>query len=233
MDHMGNRVSRAPSLTTQVHNAMRSNIMSGDLGSGERLVVDRLAKRFNVSPTPVREALARLIQDGIVEEVAPGRLHIVPVTRNYVLDTYWVRSVLEGLAAELATNRMSSEDARRMKHLVDEGAIAIDDLDIDVYEERNQEFHSLLVTRSDNHVLSREIESLQLHVVYIRQYFLEYVSSTTDRLRKANAEHMEVAGAIADQNAHEARRLMERHIRNSGIRMGELVQRKEGGGDQM
>jgi DNA-binding GntR family transcriptional regulator len=202
---------------------MRQSIMEGTLGSGDRLVVDRLAERYGVSQTPVREALARLIQDGIVEEIGPGRLRIVPVTHCYVRDIYRVRSALEGLASELATPRMNHVDVENLAKLVEEADTAIRSRDFILFEEKNQELHWKVVESSGNKILIREIESFQLHVVYIRQFFVRVVEDATERLMPANEEHALVVDAMSRNDPEGARRRMEQHIRNAGRRLGALV----------
>lgn len=216
-------ILRMPSLSSQVHAMIKESIMNGGLKSGQRLVVDRLAVAYGVSPTPVREALARLVQDRIVTEVAPGRLQVVPVTRNYVLDTYWVRSALEGLATELSTTRLSTSEVRRLQDLIGFAKQAIDSEDIDLYEKHNQEFHLNIVKACGNASLSVNIDVLQMHIVLIRQYFLDSVNSTLDRYTLSNSEHSVIMKEILEQRPERARLKMEEHVRSAGKRMSKLV----------
>lgn len=217
------RIARS-SLSNQVYDAIRQSIMTGSLRGRERLVVERLAQELGVSPTPIREALARLRQDGIVEEVAPGRLQVVPITRQYVLDTYWVRSALEGLAAELAAMRMSREDLAALELQVQAAADAIKRGAPGAYEEANQHLHWSIVLASGNHVLIRDLEAFQSHIGYIRDYFLHLTADRTDRLAQANVEHAQILESLATRDTVQARRQMELHIRNSAKRLGEVVE---------
>jgi DNA-binding GntR family transcriptional regulator len=98
----GYSIRRRPSLADQVYEALTDSISIGRLQPGERLVLDRLAEQLGVSQTPIREALARLMHDGIIEEAPHGKLRMISITPRYVSDAFLVRASLEGVAAELA-----------------------------------------------------------------------------------------------------------------------------------
>src|SRR6185312_5577399 len=90
--------------------AVCDGIISGALLPGQHVVLERLARDLGISPTPVREAVARLVNEGLIVEGPNRKLHVAPLTPRYVRDTFWVRSSLEGLAAELAASRISDAD---------------------------------------------------------------------------------------------------------------------------
>src|SRR5919206_5268671 len=112
------RIQRGPSLAMQVHDALLEQITTGRLEPGERLIIERLADQLGVSQTPVREAVARLIQEGLTTEAANGRLQVISLTEQYVRDTFLVRSALEGLGTELAAPRLSEADLTALQTLM-------------------------------------------------------------------------------------------------------------------
>lgn len=214
------RIRRQPSMTSQVRTALCEDIANGALTRGERIVVERLAERFGVSPTPVREAVAGLLQDGLISETADGKLQVVPLTRDYVLDTFAVRSALEGLAAELAAARIAAADLAMLSQAIQDTTAALARGDYAVYMTTDALFHRLVGTVAGNLVLSRELQSLQVHVAYIRGYAQRHVG---EHMARSHQEHEEVVAALARQAPIAARQAMEQHIRQSGARIAQLI----------
>ena len=91
------RVSRA-TLTTQLEDALRLDIIEGVLAPGQRLRSAELTDRYQVSATPLREALQRLAAQNLVEIDPRLGATVAPISRSDLLDTYWLREVLETLA---------------------------------------------------------------------------------------------------------------------------------------
>jgi GntR family transcriptional regulator, carbon starvation induced regulator len=91
------RVSRA-TLTTQIEDALRLDIIEGVLAPGQRLRSAELTDRYQVSATPLREALQRLAAQNLVEIDPRFGATVAPISRSDLHDTYWLREVLETLA---------------------------------------------------------------------------------------------------------------------------------------
>ena len=163
-------IRRPANLSQHVYDAVTKSIATGGLEPGVRLVVERVAQELGVSPTPVREALGRLINEGLVMETGTGRFMVMPLTPAYVSDTFLVRGALEGLAAELAAARVS--DAR-----ISELAVDLDEADAalrlgvtDPYSRFDDSLHRSIFEAGGNAVLLRELGPLQIHVDFIRHY---------------------------------------------------------------
>jgi len=214
------RIRRQPSMTSQVRTALCEDIANGTLIRGERIVVERLAERFGVSPTPVREAVAGLIQDGLIGETFEGKLRVVPLTRDYVLDTFAVRSVLEGLAAELAATRITAADLATLSQALQDTTAALTQGDYGVYMTTDMLFHGLIGTAAGNPVLAHELQSLQVHVAYIRGYAQRHAG---EHMARSHQEHGQVVAALASRDPIAARQAMEQHIRQSGARIAQLI----------
>jgi len=214
------QITRRPNLSSQVYDSIRESIVTGVFRGGTRLIVDKLATQLGVSPTPVREALARLEQEGIVEEAGPGRLRIVRLTERYVLDTYWVRAALEGLAAELAATRLQPDDLVALRRLSDAASASIAAGNGRGYATADQEIHRLIIATAANPVLARDLEMLQSHIGYIRDYSHKHPGQ---HLAEASTEHGPIIEALTAGDATLSRTLMELHIRKSAERISHLV----------
>lgn len=209
--HPQERIRRPPSMTSQVRTALCEDIANGTLARGERL---------GVSPTPVREAVAGLVQDGLIRETGDGKLQVVPLTRDYVLDLFAVRSALEGLAAELAATRMAAADLATLARALQETTTALAGGEYGVYVATDALFHGLVGAAAGNPVLARELQAVEGHVAYIRGYAQRHVG---EHMARSHQEHAQVVAALVERDPIAARQAMERHIRQSGERIAQLI----------
>ncbi|MGH7964676.1 MAG: GntR family transcriptional regulator, partial [Candidatus Binatia bacterium] len=101
------RIRREPGLTMKIYEALSERIMDGHLKPGDPIIIEQVAAQLEVSPTPVRESLARLAEQGVITKGRNGRMSVQQLTPEYVRDIYLVRGALEGLLAELAAPRIT------------------------------------------------------------------------------------------------------------------------------
>jgi DNA-binding GntR family transcriptional regulator len=216
----GAGIRRRPGLADQVYDALTSSIAAGKLRPGEHLIFDRLAEQLGVSATPVREALARLIPEGIVQEGPHGKLYLIPITRRYVADIFRVRASLEGLAAELAAERLDEAALAAIRAELSVTAAALDRGDMSFHFAVDARLHRLIREAADNAVLQRELESIQLHTDYIRGFSQRH---SGDHIRFSHQEHLELVAALARHDAAGARATIEQHIRAASERIANLI----------
>jgi len=215
------RPVRRPNLAEQTYNALCGGIVNGALKPGDRIILERLAEDLGVSPTPVREAVARLIQEGLVVDDPTGKLQIVSLTRTYVHDTFWVRAALEGLAAELATFAISESKLSSLGTVFQDATDGLADGDVTPYIKSDQFFHQLIAEEAYNLPLLRELNALQTHTSYIRGYAQRHVG---DHINKSHEEHLRVFIQMRNRDSNQARRMMETHIRSTVDRIIKLTE---------
>lgn len=213
------RIQRGPSLAAKVHDSLLGLLIDGAIGPGERLVIERIAADLGVSPTPVREALARLVQEGLAHEGPAGRLYAVSLSEQYVRDTFLVRGALEGLCAELAAPRIAAEQiaALRAQASVAVGAEAFIRLDTAL--------HAALIDAASNQVLASELRALGPHIDLIRGYSQR---NNGAHLRESYREHLLIIAALEQRDTQAARQHMEQHIRSASERIVGLTDFRDG-----
>lgn len=128
------------SLTQRATDLIRRAILQGTLVPGEAVGVRDLARRINVSPTPIREALIHLSAVGLVE-FEPGRVRIAAATPQALKDAFELREALEGMAARLAAVRRTDEEAEEILQFAVESARAAKAGDRDAFREYDFQFH--------------------------------------------------------------------------------------------
>jgi len=181
-------------------------IMSGELPAGQPLVETALAEWCQVSRTPIREALTRLEQDGLVVRGERG-LMVRERSPEEILDIYETRIVLEAMAARVAATRRSYLDIMALRRI----AQRLEDLDITdelAMAEGNREFHRAVRRASHNESLSDLLQRLDLHVA-------RYPSTTLSqpgRWDEANREHRGIIDAIEKQDPELAHQRTAEHF---------------------
>jgi GntR family transcriptional regulator of vanillate catabolism len=145
---------------------IREMILSGDLAPGERLLEVGLVERLDVSRTPIRAALVKLSEQGLIEQLPGGGYTVREFTERDIEDSIQVRGMVEGMAARLAAER--GADAAALNQLKAQVA-AIDALldspdltndDIASYIELNDQFHEQLVALAQSFVIDRILENI-------------------------------------------------------------------------
>lgn len=191
------------SLRTKIVEQLRSDIVSGRAAAGELLLEKVVAARFDVSKTPAREALALLCEEGLVQ-LFPRRGYVVTgVTVEQVLDTFDLRLVLEGAAAERAAAHMSDEALRELTklqdydHCCDGCGVVSNRLET---MRHSLDFHVLIARSSGNAMLAEQIEKL------LR------ASRRITSLGFVYGEHKKIISALKARDGARARRAMEEHL---------------------
>jgi DNA-binding GntR family transcriptional regulator len=214
-------------LVDQIAATLQARVLRGEIPSGARLRQEVLASEFDVSRTPVREALRKLQADGIVELV-PHRGAIVrrPTARE-IREAYEVRAELEGFAAELAAERIQE---RQLARLHDAAALfrrSIDELHehrrsggedarhaIEDWTHANDVFHQAVLDAAGNDRLHRTLADLHRT---IPRDLTSIVLGENSRLLEENvAQHGAILAAIERLDPPTARRAMVEHVRSAG-----------------
>ncbi len=197
-------------LKERVYEALKRAITSLDLSTPAReLRLDerRLSEDLGVSRTPVREALARLEQEGFVRTVPRRGAFVVRKSKREVMEMIQVWAALESMAARLITERASDAEIGRLREL-----FATFDGDtlrarIDEYSESNVEFHQTILRMSGNRLLTEMGENLFLHMRAIRMRTI----GEGDRASRSIIDHMHIIEALESRDTERAEALVREH----------------------
>jgi DNA-binding GntR family transcriptional regulator len=155
-------IQRGETLAEQAYARLRTALASGVFKPGETLSIRGLARLLGVSATPARDAIARALWEGSLEN-GPNRTVVVPeLTLASVQDIYAVRMNLEGLATELAAPNFHSPDLSKLEAIYEAYCAAIESQQLAKMLETNEQFHFLIYNQSNNMLLVEMIKSLWL-----------------------------------------------------------------------
>jgi DNA-binding GntR family transcriptional regulator len=225
---IGHDGAEAP-LSEQIAAAIHRKILKGEFPVGTWLRHVTLAEEFGVSRTPVREALRVLNAQGIVTIVPNRGARVNGHSSHDVLEIGVVRAELEGLAAELAAERIDDDQIARLDSAVQSfeeilvPSTAADDELAVKWAHANDLFHAVILEAAGNKHLTTSIKELRRKLPHNLSYGGYRGNS---RLLKRNVvEHTEIAEAIKAQDGARARRLMTAHIRFSNEATARWVER--------
>ena len=191
--------------------SLREAILSGRLGAGARLRQMDLAARLGISRTPIRDALGRLEQEGLIELLPHGGVRVTPLNAEQAVELYDLREVLDGLAARLAAGRAEPAALGRLERALARMARCIAQRDPGPWFPAHVAFHEEIVRAADNRPLTRLSSVVRLS---IRQ-FHPLLLKTGRRLEDAYREHRGIFEAIAAHDGEAAERLARAHISNA------------------
>jgi DNA-binding GntR family transcriptional regulator len=147
-------------LRDRAYVAIRDAIVDGTLAPEERLRDQDLCAWLGLSRTPVREALGRLEQDGLVETAPQRYTRVAPLDRRATRDAFPVVAALHALAAELAASRRTEADRVAMREANERFAHALRAGDVDAALQADDDFHGVFVTASANAEIQKALDRL-------------------------------------------------------------------------
>ncbi|MFD1625553.1 GntR family transcriptional regulator [Azospirillum griseum] len=211
-DSVGERSEPRQNRADQLRDLIEEDIASGRLAPGSRLEESALAERFNVSRTPVREALAQLASAGLVE-MRPRQGAVVAVlSLDNIIEMFEVMADLEALCAELCARRMTPEEQARLQAAHERCGAVSDNGDVEAYYQANREFHDIIYIGSHNRHLEEMTRALRNRVSSYRRLQLRHPG----RMRRSWAEHDAIVRAIIAGDPAAARDITKRHIAIQG-----------------
>jgi DNA-binding GntR family transcriptional regulator len=191
---------------------------NADLRLDERM----MAERLGISRTPIREALARLAQDGLVEIVPRKGVFVRRKTMNEVLEMIVTWAALESMAARLATENASDRELRDLHKFAMKHSIHAARAELEEYSEANIEFHQRILHLSGCSLLKTTADGLFVHMHAVRRRAM----GEGDRATRSVVDHMEIIEALEARDADLASRLVREHtmklhdhVRNTWIRL--------------
>lgn len=212
---------------------LREMVLAGELPAGARIAELALVDKLGVSRTPIREALMRLEQEGLLEALPHGGYGVRTFSERDVNDAIELRGTLEGLAARLAAERGASSgvlaEASDCLAQIDEvlARPALDDAAFHRYVTLNERFHVLLCEMAGSATIRREIErAVRLPFASPSGFVVVQANSprARDMLIVAQDQHRQVLDAIAAGEGARAEAIMREHSRLAQRNLRDAVQ---------
>lgn len=196
--------SPRPSMRDEVYNTLLNCIMDGTLKPGEKIVDKELAEQMGVSRTPVREAIRRLEDKGLVESAANRWTRISKITARDAEEIYPIIWTLEQLAASEACKNMRPRDINQMQAANRRLKAAIDAKDAITASKADAELHAVLIERSQNEHLIKTLGDLKIKYRRLEVNFFEQTSYDDSSVK----EHDKLIDYLKNKDAAAASELI-------------------------
>lgn len=201
-----------PGLKDKVYFSLKQAIAAMDIYNGNsppKLDERKLADDLNVSRTPIREAITKLEQEGLVEVLPRRGAFVVRMSKKQIIEIIHIWAALESMAARMATEVATDTELATLREML---AKHNDNnkFDIDEYSQTNLEFHQKIITLSKCQMLIDMTDALFIHVRAIRRKTI----AERDRAVKSIVDHMKIIEAIESRNPNLSEKLVKTHALN-------------------
>ena len=198
-----------PNLRGQTYKMLKSMIITREILPGKKISEETLAQVIGVSRTPIREALFRLENEGIVKIIPRRGAFVIQQSKENIIEILQIRELLEGLVVRLVTPLLEESDIRELRSCLDKlRATPEQERHVIEYTDSELEFHDLLLRKCPNQML-RQIMAMvnaRLQIIRLRTVVLP------GRAQKSLDEHAGILEQIEKGKAADAELLMRNHV---------------------
>lgn len=200
----------------QVYQLLREDILTQRIPLGEKLTLKTLKERFEVSSTPIREALTRLSQDGLVDYYSNVGMNVINIQKNDLIELFQFMGDLDGLAISYAKNYPHQEEIlARLRHVLsitreiqNQG---MPEDRISEWIENSDQFHLIFYDFCQNNRLKTAAEKLRSQLTI----FSNIYETQLDKQIEISRMHEQIFDAYCNKEYNLAARLMKKHLETS------------------
>lgn len=205
-------------IVDQVQETLSQSILNGTLGSGSALSVPDIARKLNVSRSPVREAVLALVAKGLAVEHPRRGVVVTTIEPEDLVAIHEVREFLESCAARYCAARIDDDGIANLRAIMQTQKTAVDGHRADGYFRSNAELHRTIARYSGNSRLVAIMQPLENQM----RIALHRVSADVSHMRRGYGEHRLIVDAIAARDPVAAESAMRQHIAGTIERLRNL-----------
>lgn len=213
--------ANSATVSERIYTAIRDDILNKTLVSGEKLTIKKLHEMYGVSSSPIREALFRLQQDGLIEYRSNAGMRVIEFTRQDLAEIYMLLTEFDVIALRAATT-----PARRLSTLaalelcMEKSRASIEN---NLWNFYSDAFHSILYEEAQNGRLTDAARKIRIQsTIFSNQYEIK-----EENRREILKQHEEILNAIRDNRLHRAEDLMRTHVGSSYAKALSILDEEE------
>lgn len=201
-------IPQAPNLVEQVRDALLSEIASGQLKPGERIIQEQIAQALGVSRQPVQQALLLLRNQGVLRDAAGRGLIVTPLNPDRIEHIYQIRAAIEGMACRLAAEKQAEQARKQGSALIDAGRKAVASGSVPKMIAADIRFHEFLYDLAGNPLIGPAMDT---HLTYTQRAMGEVLVQDQSP-RDIWDQHAAILDAIAAGDPDSAEKLAREHL---------------------
>lgn len=218
--------ANSSTVSERIYTAIRNDILNKTLVSGEKLTIKKLHEMYGVSSSPIREALFRLQQDGLIEYRSNAGMRVIEFTRQDLAEIYMLLTEFDVIALRVATT-----PARRLSTLaalelcMERARASIENNHWNYYSDA---FHSILYEEAQNGRLTDAARKIRIQsTIFSNQYEIK-----EENRREILNQHEEILNAIRDNRLDRAEDLMRTHVGSSYAKALSILEEEEAAAEE-
>lgn len=196
-------------LHQEIANNLRAMIMSGELKEGDKIKEKELCDMMGISKTPLREALRVLSAEGLIRLIPNRGSYVTTPTFEEIKEMFDVMSVLEGVCARTAAEKMGSKDFSKLEKLHNKLEENFRRRDPKGYIHQNNSYHALVQELAGNKTLNQIVNGLRQKILLYRFQSL----NLPERFEQSIREHRDLLAAFRNRDPEKAEKLMKSHLK--------------------
>lgn len=207
------KMEKSPSYYLQAYNSIKEMIFNGLLKPGDRIYESKLASDFQISRSPVREAIRSLEKDGLLLLDSKSKITVYQPTKNDIENIYECRQALESQAARLTARKASDIELEEINKILLEAQRNIDNFDDNLIRtiiSLNTQFHNLILSYCKNDRLQKQSKDLSILTCFYRSIDIY----EHDRIMDIFNYHLEIFNYIKLRDEEKSAQTMYNHIGN-------------------
>ena len=195
-------------LSQKVYHVLKNAIVRGDLAPNSKLILTEIAKSLGVSNTPIREAINKLVSEGLIKIIPNKGILVKEINIDDFQEILQVRAFLDGLIAKIASKKITDKEIGNMMKIIKKMENCVKKDDRLTYNDLDIQFHDFLLNITGNNKLKEIYNNLINQGNRLRIRTLKI----PDRMGKSLKEHREIALEIKKRNPDGANRVSQKHI---------------------
>ena len=195
-------------LSQKVYHVLKNAIVRGDLAPNSKLILTEIAKSLGVSNTPIREAINKLVSEGLIKIIPNKGILVKEINIDDFQEILQVRAFLDGLIAKIASEKITDEEIDEMMGVIHEMEYTVKKDDRLNYNDLDIQFHDFLLNITGNN----KLKEIYNNLINQSNRFRLRTLKIPDRMGKSLKEHREIAFKIKERNPDEANRVSQEHI---------------------
>jgi DNA-binding GntR family transcriptional regulator len=198
-------------LNQKVYRVLKEAIIKGFLEPGTKLLENKIAEKMQVSRTPVREAMQKLVAEGFVKTSPNKKMIVSEVSLADIKEVLQIRGVLEGLAARIVAKKINRQEIIELEDIVAQMSLHVNKENLSSYCKVDDEFHDLILNICGNKWIIQIRDNLGSFIYRSRIQSL----SVPGRLKHSLEEHQAIMESLKKHNSAKADRLSQIHMENT------------------
>lgn len=216
-------ISKPSDLNEWAYSVIKTKILNGQIKSGSQLRIEELSSELQISRTPIREALLRLVRDNLIFVKSRVGFFVREISQKEIFDLFELRRIIESYAAEYAAKHFNSAQINEICSIHEQSCLAIAKADYLKFDAYDTNLHNYLIVVLNNHIITNALNNVADCLFRQRIQALEKI----DHINKAIQEHELIVNAISERNSQMARYFMDKHISSVFSRIMRDVKFKE------